>query len=150
MAATAQNNFGADTTGRSRNIIKYLITMAFVAFALILVGCSAPSSKADSALEVEQETPGGFGENTIIDVRTAEEFAAGHLEGALNLDIQSVDFTQRIAQLDPAESYVVYCRSGNRSGQAITQMRSVGFTDLVNGGGLQEAANLTGLPIVTD
>lgn len=58
---------------------------------------------------------------TVVDVRTPEEFASGHLEGALNYDVQGADFAEQIKGLDPAGTYAVYCRSGNRS-QAATQM----------------------------
>lgn len=84
----------------------------------------------------------------VIDVRTAEEFASGHLEGALNIDVQGMDFAAQISELDPNGTYVVYCRSGNRSGQAIEQMKALGFKNLTNGGAVSNASSLTGLPIV--
>ena len=86
----------------------------------------------------------------VIDVRTPGEFASGHLEGAVNIDVQSPDFDALVGQLDPEGDYVVYCRSGNRSAQAIDRMEGLGFTDLVNAGSVQSAADATGLPVVTD
>lgn len=85
----------------------------------------------------------------LIDVRTPAEFAEGHLEGAVNIDLQSGDFEQLIAALPQDGDYVVYCRSGNRSGQAVEIMHGLGFENLVDAGGLQSAAAATGLPIVT-
>lgn len=85
----------------------------------------------------------------VIDVRTPAEFASGHLEGAVNIDVQSPDFDALVSQLDPSGSYVVYCRSGNRSGQAIDRMTGLGFTDLANGGSVESASSATGIPIVT-
>jgi phage shock protein E len=84
----------------------------------------------------------------VIDVRTPAEFAEGHLEGAINIDWQGATFAEEIAQFDPAGTYVIYCRSGNRSGQAISAMTEMGFTDLTNAGSLDQAAGVTGLPIV--
>jgi len=84
----------------------------------------------------------------VIDVRTPMEFSEGHLDGALNLDVQGADFDAKVQQLDPAGTYVVYCRSGNRSGQAIERMKAMGFTNLTNGGSVADAASLTGLPVV--
>ena len=84
----------------------------------------------------------------VIDVRTPMEFAEGHLEGALNIDVQGTDFASRIQELDTAGTYVVYCRSGNRSGAAIEQMKTMGFTNLTNGGAVASASALTGLPVV--
>ena len=85
----------------------------------------------------------------VIDVRTPAEFASGHLEGAVNIDVQSPDFEALVTQLDPAGSYYVYCRSGNRSAQAIDRMAGLGFTDLTNGGSVESASGATGIPVVT-
>ena len=76
------------------------------------------------------------------------ELASGHLEGAVNIDVQSADFEAQITQLDPDGSYYVYCRSGNRSGQAIDRMAALGFTDLTNGGSVESASAATGIPVV--
>lgn len=85
----------------------------------------------------------------VIDVRTPAEFAEGHLEGAINVDLQSGSFEQQIAELPLDGDYVVYCRSGNRSGQAVEIMKQLGFGNLVNAGGVQDASRSTGLPVVT-
>ena len=84
----------------------------------------------------------------VIDVRTPMEFAEGHLEGAINIDVQTMDFASRIQELDVAGTYVIYCRSGNRSGAAIEQMKTMGFSNLTNGGAVANASALTGLPVV--
>lgn len=85
----------------------------------------------------------------VIDVRTPAEYAAGHLEGALNIDVQGMNFAAELEALDKTADYVVYCRSGNRSGQAIAQMESLGFTgNLTNAGGVDAASQATGLAIV--
>ena len=85
----------------------------------------------------------------VIDVRTPEETSAGYLEGAQLFDIQDAAFMDSLATLDPAANYYIYCRSGNRAGQAIQIMQQAGFTgELVNGGSLANAANQTGLTVV--
>ncbi len=84
----------------------------------------------------------------VIDVRTPAEYAEGHLEGALNIDVQGMDFATEVQKLDVAGTYVVYCRSGNRSTAAIEQMKGMGFTNLTNGGAVANAASMTGLPVV--
>jgi rhodanese-related sulfurtransferase len=71
---------------------------------------------------------------TLIDVRTPQEYDEGHLEGAINIDVQAADFDERVQELPRDEPYVVYCRSGSRSAQAISRMEELGFTDLTNGG----------------
>lgn len=85
----------------------------------------------------------------IIDVRTPAEFAAGHLQGAINIDIQSPEFHDRIAALPVDGRYVIYCRSGNRSRQAVAVMTGAGFTNLVDVGSVSRASIVTGVAVVT-
>ena len=85
----------------------------------------------------------------VIDVRTPGETSMGYLEGAQLFDIQNPTFMDMLSSLDPAADYYIYCRSGNRAGQAIQIMQQAGFTgELVNGGSLENAANQTGLTVV--
>jgi rhodanese-related sulfurtransferase len=74
---------------------------------------------------------------TVIDVRTPEEFAEGHIAGATRIGLADEDFADRIAELDADEPYVVYCRTGNRSATAAAQMRELGL-DVIDGGGLPD------------
>lgn len=85
----------------------------------------------------------------ILDVRTQEEFDEGHIEGAVMLDFYRPDFVEQLATLDPEVPYVIYCRSGNRSGQTRTEMVELGFTTVedINGGIV--AWQGAGLPVVT-
>lgn len=86
---------------------------------------------------------------TIIDVRTPEEFAAGHVDGAMNLDFNNAEeFTDGIAKLDKTGDYVLYCRSGNRAGKAQSQMEKAGFNSVKNLGSLEQAASTLAKDIV--
>ncbi|NLB48188.1 MAG: rhodanese-like domain-containing protein [Microbacteriaceae bacterium] len=87
-------------------------------------------------------------EAILLDVRTAAEFAEGHLEGATQLDFNGGDVAAAIPTLDPNAEYYVYCRSGNRSGQAIALMQQAGFTNLTNLGSVEQASSATGISIV--
>lgn len=118
--------------------MKRILTALLLIFGVTLgvAACSAPAE------------PVGLAEGTvIIDVRTPGEFAGGHLEGALNIDVQSPDFAAQVSQLDPSKDYFIYCRSGNRSGQAISQMSNMGFTSMINGGSVEQASNYSGIPV---
>ena len=79
----------------------------------------------------------------ILDVRTQEEFDEGHIDGAVLLDFYRDDFAAELATFDPTVPYVLYCRSGNRSGQARAIMDDLGFQSVedIDGGivGWQEA-----------
>jgi phage shock protein E len=77
---------------------------------------------------------------TVIDVRTPAEFAEAHLPDAALIDIQAPDFQQRIEALDRDATYVVYCRSGNRSAVATRMMAQLGFTSVYDAGGLADLA----------
>jgi len=86
---------------------------------------------------------------TLLDVRTPAEFASGHIAGAMNIDFESGTFASDIQKLEQTKSYAVYCRSGNRSGQATALMAKEGFTSLFNlTGGVIDWAN-AGQALVT-
>ena len=71
--------------------------------------------------------------NTVIlDVRTAGEFSGGKIKGARNIDIMSRDFENQVKNLPKDKTYLIYCRSGNRSGQACEIMADLGFKNLKN------------------
>jgi len=67
----------------------------------------------------------------VIDVRTPEEFAAGHVVGALPMDVHDPEFGMRVAQLDPSVAYALYCRAGTRAQAAAEQMQVAGFPQLI-------------------
>jgi rhodanese-related sulfurtransferase len=68
----------------------------------------------------------------IIDVRTPEEYAAGHIDNATLIDFYAENFKTEIGKLDRAKTYFLYCRSGNRSGQAQDIMKEMGFISVYN------------------
>lgn len=68
----------------------------------------------------------------ILDVRTQEEFHAGHLKGASYIDFYDSSFESNLDELDKRKKYLVYCRSGNRSRQAMFLMRDLGFEEVYN------------------
>ncbi|MBC3538318.1 rhodanese-like domain-containing protein [Rufibacter sp. H-1] len=68
----------------------------------------------------------------VLDVRTPYEFQEGNLKGAVNIDYTSPDFEQEIAKLDTAATYLLYCKSGNRSSKATAVMKSNNFNNLYN------------------
>ncbi len=75
---------------------------------------------------------------TLIDLRTAEEVAAGYIEGASQLDFYAADFEQRLESLPREGHYLIYCNSGNRSGTALRMMKDLGFEQVTElDGGIQ-------------
>lgn len=68
----------------------------------------------------------------ILDVRTKDEFNAGHLKSAANIDFYGNSFQDDIDELDKRKKYLLYCRSGNRSRQTMFMMRDLGFEEVYN------------------
>ena len=123
--------------------------IALIASVLLLAGCSSSSSAIDLSVT---EFSGKVAEAGVItlDVRTPGEFAEGHIEGAQLIDFQSGNFENEISSLDKNATYAVYCRSGNRSGQAVKAMHDAGFHNVYNlNGGVIDWAN-AGLPLVNN
>lgn len=63
----------------------------------------------------------------LVDVRTASEFASGHVEGAMNIDVNGPDFLGKVGTLPKEGQILLYCRSGNRSSVALDMMKKAGF-----------------------
>lgn len=123
--------------------------MKFFKFlAALLIALFATTSLAACSSEPTVDTSAYA---AVIDVRTVEEWNEGRLETAVRMGIADADFTAQLATLDPSKDYYIYCRSGNRAGQAIDIMRQAGFTgELVNGGSVANAASQTGLAVITN
>lgn len=81
---------------------------------------------AKAALEL-QKAHAGDPNFAVLDVRTPGEFAQGHLATATNVDFYAATFRAQLEAMDKARTYLVYCHSGNRSGQATQLMRDLGF-----------------------
>ena len=123
--------------------------IVLIASALLLAGCSSSSTASDLSVTEFSAKIAEAGVITL-DVRTPGEFAEGYIQGARLIDFQSGNFENEIATLDKNATYAVYCRSGNRSGQAVKVMQDAGFTNVFNmNGGVIDWAN-AGLPLVNN
>ena len=109
--------------------------------ALLLVGCAAPAEETtyrqvnmDEAITMTEEGSGYI----ILDVRTPEEFAEKHIPGAINVANETIG-TDEIPELpDKDQLILVYCRSGNRSKQASEKLVALGYTNIVEFGGIND------------
>jgi phage shock protein E len=145
--------------------ISHRLVAGVAGISLLLASCGGAEPAADAADDAATEISGISGISTIsvdaaaaiaadppadlvlLDVRTPEEFADGHLEGAVLIDFYDADFAEQLAALDPDVPYLVYCRSGNRSGQAMSVMEELGFTSAVDVDGGIVAWAAAGLPV---
>jgi rhodanese-related sulfurtransferase len=93
----------------------------------------APAAKRFRNVDVaEWETLRKDASVVVLDVRTAEEFADGHMPGAINLDIRGGKFAETLAGLDKTKTYLVHCAVGGRSAKACGQMDGLKFEKVLN------------------
>ncbi len=125
---------------------------AFLATALVFGACGtstvAPEIALVSVSEASQVVADSPADLVVLDVRTPEEFAQGHLEGAINIDFYADDFSAQLDRLDKDVPYVVYCKSGNRSGQTAPTMADLGFDEVYEIDGGFDAWAAAGQPLV--
>lgn len=120
----------------SRRTAAVLTAALALAGMTSLAGCGSSGGTAQPA-----PAASSVAYAAIIDVRTPAEFAQGHVVGARNIDVESAGFAAEIAALPKSGTYLVYCRSGNRSAQAAATMRDAGLT-VADGGGLNDMQGL--------
>lgn len=116
------------------NSLRIFLLAALWLGTVPVVSCQQPANDdvvkhVDAAtFQKLAKTPG----TVLLDVRTAQEFSEGHLQGAQNLDFSSEGFSASIAGLDKSMNYMVYCKSGRRSAMAAEQMKDAGFTKITD------------------
>jgi len=116
---------------------------------LIAGGCTTSTGSIELVSATEAAASlAAAPDQVVLDVRTAEEFESGHLAGAINIDFYAADFRNLLDELNKDTSYVLYCRSGNRSAETSRVMGELQFTavDEIEGGIL--AWLDAGLPLV--
>ena len=115
--------------------------LPFILAALLLAGCAAPVeggsyrqiNMGEAITMMEEES-----DYIILDVRTAAEFAEKHIPGALNIPNETIG-TEEIPELPNKEQLIlVYCRSGNRSKHASEKLVALGYTNIVEFGGIND------------
>jgi rhodanese-related sulfurtransferase len=103
-----------------------------------------PAVDVARAKEILEQPPAGL---VVLDVRTPDEFSEGHLPGSVLVDFHEPDFPARLQALDPEVPYLIYCRSGARSGRTEQLMGQLGFSDVTDVEGGILAWIDAGLPV---
>jgi rhodanese-related sulfurtransferase len=130
------------TVGNTRNsTLKWVVSLFFFVWVFILAFYlqGEPGSttriyetitvdEAARLIEEHKDTP----DFVILDVRTPEEYEAGHLENAINIDFYSDDFEKELDALDRNKIYLEYCRSGGRSRSTLEKMKRLNFRGVYN------------------
>lgn len=111
--------------------LAYLLVIGFVVSACGATDLAeANGLRTVAATDAHSVISAGGDDLMVLDIRTPEEFAEGHIAGSINIDFYAPDFGDRLAELDPDARYVLYCRSDNRSGQTMPALEELGFSDV--------------------
>ncbi|NHF58282.1 rhodanese-like domain-containing protein [Flavobacteriaceae bacterium TP-CH-4] len=101
----------------------------YLVYVLVLTNLACAQITSKSITEVSQNEL----ENVVlVDVRTPEEFSAGHLDNALNINWYDEDFAEQFEAIDKNETIYVYCKKGGRSAKAQEKLQSMGYQHVVN------------------
>ena len=130
--------------------MKKVFAFVIAPLLVVLTACGGSTAKINNL------NADGFASNiknsgvVVVDVRTAGEYAAGHIENSINIDVESNDVESKIANLDKTVEYAVYCHSGRRSGIAAGKMAEAGFEKISNLEGGIIAWQNSNYPLVTN
>jgi rhodanese-related sulfurtransferase len=125
--------------------MKSITLTTLILLNVLFIGCS-PKAQTSEATKTSSSTvqanpivltnPADFkkqieaGEVQLVDIRTPREFNQGHMKGALNYDYYKPEFMQQMNTLDKSKPVYIYCRSGNRTGNASKKLKRAGFTKI--------------------
>lgn len=132
---------------------KVLLVFIAISAVALFSGCTSQQSQVfktispDEAYKLIQENVNNP-DFVIIDIRTPQEFKAGHIPNAINIDYYSPAFKQELDKLDKSKTYLIYCRTGHRSGNTMPIMKELGFQNVYELGGGITAWVAKGYPVV--
>lgn len=136
--------------------LKSIALLGVVVITLLAMSCSSTTKASQPAGQLESVSPAVFesglkkGNVQLLDVRSVEEYAQGHLQGAANIDVQEPDFqAEATSRLEKDKPVYVYCRSGRRSLLAGSMLAKDGYTVVDLDGGIL-GWEKAGLPVVKD
>ena len=131
-------------------ISQYALFLSCAAAAVCVCACGNTESAPDSGASAEQSAKPGSSAAVLLDVRSPEEFASGHLRGAVNIPHDRIAEEISATVPDKSAQVILYCRSGRRAGTALDTMKSMGYENVSNFGGLEDAQERLGLPVEKD
>lgn len=140
----------SNRTQKPANRINPLILVGVVAaLAVVIIGAvllsnptatpaaadvAAPASQLIRPVAYTEQFSAPGEDHLLIDVRTPQEFASGHIQGAINIPVEEIG--QRLSEVPQDKPIVLYCRSGNRSNQASGILVNAGYTGIYDLGGI--------------
>ena len=122
--------------------------LVFLMVAAVTWSCQSQQREENMGPQAFSKAISEDSDAVVVDVRTDREVAGGMIEGAMHLDINSPDFSEKAGKLDKQKTYYVYCLSGGRSASAASYFKEIGIENVVNlDGGIRGWQN-AGLPLV--
>jgi len=136
-----------------KKLTGYAVLLFILLFGFVLPSCNAQQEQNITALSAKEassliEKHKGDSDFVILDIRTPGEYQSGHLKNAVMVDYYSKSFADEIGRLDKEKSYLVYCRSGNRSARAMDLFKKLQFQKIYHLSSGINSWNSDGLPLV--
>lgn len=105
-------------------------TLFLSVLLFITISCHSQNQEGVKVISVTEFESQLQPKMQLVDVRTEEEFSEGHIENALNYNVNNTDFKTQVTALDKTKPVYIYCKSGKRSAKAATQLKDMGFTTI--------------------
>jgi phage shock protein E len=132
-------------------LLRYALCLSCTAAAVCGCACGNTESAANSnTAPAEQAIKVDLNAAILLDVRSPEEYASGYLQGARNIPYDRIGAEIAAVAPDKSTRIILYCRSGRRANTALETLRAMGYTDVSNYGGLEDARERLGLPVITE
>jgi len=116
---------------------KTICSIAFLLLSCVVSACNVQSNESVSTVThvTPNEAEAWLEKDAtivVLDIRTPEEFAAGHIPGAINIDYHAPDYAAKIKALDTSKTYLMHCAGGDRSGRSLALFAEVGLDKLLH------------------
>ena len=131
-------------------VLQYAFVLSCAAAAVCGCACGNTESASNNGASSEQSGQIDLNTAVLLDVRSPEEYAAGYLKGARNIPHDRIGAEIAAVVPDKSAQVILYCRSGRRAKTAQETLRAMGYTNVSNFGGLEDAQERLGLPVVTE
>ncbi|MBR3505803.1 MAG: rhodanese-like domain-containing protein [Lentisphaeria bacterium] len=129
--------------------LQYALFLSCAAAAVCGCACGNTESAANGSVSAGQPVKVDLNTVILLDVRSPEEYASGYLQGARNIPHDRIGAEIVAVVPDKSAQVILYCRFGRRANTALETLRAMGYTNVSNYGGLEDAQERLGLPVVT-
>ena len=129
--------------------LQYALCLSCAAAAVCGCACGNTESTSNSRVSADQPVKVDLDTVVLLDVRSPEEYASGYLQGARNIPHDQIGAEIAAVVPDKSAQIILYCRSGRRANTAQETLRAMGYANVSNYGGLEDAQERLELPVIT-